>query len=64
MAKALTARASEENLPMAKANALRGVTEEYVPTAAKIAVTKARTARAPEKDTPMAETNALRDSPG
>ena len=47
---------------MAEANALRGGTEEYVPTATKTTVAKARMTRATEKDTPMAETNALRDS--
>ena len=60
VAKARTARASEEDTLMAEANALRGGTEEYVPTAAKTAAAKARTARASEEDTPMAEANALR----
>jgi hypothetical protein len=49
-----------EDTPTAEANALRGGTEEYVPTAAKTTVAKARTARASEEDTPTAKANALR----
>ena len=44
-----TARASEKDTPMAEANALRGGTGKYVPTAAKTIVAKARTARASEE---------------
>ena len=44
---------------MAEANALRGGTEEHVPTVAETTASKARAARASKKDLPTAEANAL-----
>ena len=55
--KARTTRTSEEDMPTAEANALRGGTEEHVPTAAETTVSKVR---ASEKDLPMTEASALR----
>ena len=55
-----TARALEEDPPMAEANAVCGGTGVSAPTAAKTTVAKARAARVSEKDTPVAEASALR----